>query len=195
MSIFAKLIKRREQRQKVRELSTFAHCFGTLEQLRRTGMIAWEPKERRLFIEQPLALIMMRDAQSWKNFIQNCYLWIYYRQSQQAWNDFMQREELAAVRKYAEKQKQAGAATRLTDADVERIRMARRQEILQSDMQPVKVQDFEFFIVTPPNLAKVESSSPVGQLIAVGHYDPETEQMEVELWEKVKSALQTTQKQ
>ena len=115
-----------------------------------------------MFVEQPLALLMMRKAEMWVAFLQNLYLYTYYQQCQRAWNDYMIREELAAVRK-AQK-----GGVQLSRHDIERIRRQRRDEILQSDIQPPKVEGFEFFIV--------EKSAA---LIAVGYYDPEKDTIEM----------------
>ena len=105
---------------------------------------------------------MMRKAEMWVAFLQNLYLYTYYQQCQRAWNDYMIREELAAVRK-AQK-----GGVQLSRHDIERIRRQRRDEILQSDIQPPKVEGFEFFIV---------GTSP--DLIAVGYYDPEKDTIEM----------------
>jgi hypothetical protein len=128
-----------------------------------------------MFIEQPLALLMMRKAERWQNFVQNLYLYTYYQQCQRAWQDYMIREELAAVRK-------AAKGGELSRYDVERIRRARREEIVQSDMEAPKVEGFEFFIITPPTT-----------LIAVGYYDPEKNAMEMAPWEEVAPYLTNPQ--
>lgn len=178
--------ERRAQKQQLRSLSQFASAFGSLDKLEASGMMVWDMKSRRLFIEQPLALVMLRTAESWQNFIQNCYLWLYYREVQTAWESFMLDEELKAVRKAKEKSKR-----QLKRSDVERIRRARRDEILQSDMEPPKIEPFEFFIVRPA--AEVpdnqDANDPIGHLVAVGHYDPATEQMEMALWSDVAPLL------
>ena len=130
-----------------------------------------------MFVEQPLALLMMRKAEMWVAFIQNLYLYTYYQQCQRAWNDYMIREELAAVRKAqksVDKQKKGGV--QLSRYDVERIRRQRREEILQSDIQPPKVEGFEFFVVGE-------------KVIAVGYYDPEKDTIEMTPWEEVAPLL------
>lgn len=99
----------------------------------------------------------------------------------------MRKEELAAVRKSLSpgpspvregSKKRAG----LTRDDIERIKQSRRAEIVASDMEPPKVQPFEFFIIPNSTEAKVEP-------IAIGYYDPSTGEMEVATWEDVKAYL------
>ena len=164
-----------------------------------------------MFVEQPLALLMMRKAEMWVAFLQNLYLYTYYQQCQRAWNDYMIREELAAVRKAqksVDKQKKGGV--QLSRYDVERIRRQRREEILQSDIQPPKVEGFEFFIVgsgianadisdgrianSPersdafPNAAE-PNKGICNALIAVGYYDPEKDTIEMAPWDEVAPLL------
>lgn len=194
MSLFSKWQSRRQQKKQLRELANLSKVFNTVSKMEQSGLMAWDVSSRRLFIEQPLALLMMTDSKRWHNFIQNCYLYYYYKQSQEAWQKFMLEEELAAVRRY-----HTTASRQLTRADVERIRRARRDEIMKDDMQPPKVEGFEFFIVSPPDLHTEPSlhqqggvgceSSPAGRLVAVGHFDPETEQMEIAPWSEVQLLL------
>ena len=205
-NIFKRFKHRRQQRRRLRELSAFARGFRTLDQLQQSGLLAWDQPSRRLYIDQSLALLMMKNVDTWTNFIQNTFLWQYSRECDRAWADYFQREELAAVRAYAEKLKvESGKLkdnSQLSRADIERIREARRQEILQSDMPAPKVDGFEFFIVAPPDLAdgsvpsdsltkdqSVALQSPVGELTAVGHYEPDTDQMQLALWSEVEPLI------
>lgn len=169
--------KRREQRRKLKELRAFSSTFSTLDRIEQSGLLTFDAKSRRLFISQSLALLMMRDAQSWVNFIQNVYLWLYYQQSQQAWNDHMLKEELAAVRK--------ASGIPLSRADVERIRLAARQQVAESDIEPPKVEPFEFFIVQ-------DTTDAAARLIAVGYFDPETSAMELAPWSEIAPLLHAT---
>ena len=171
-----------------------------------------------MFVEQPLALLMMRKAEMWVAFLQNLYLYTYYQQCQRAWNDYMIREELAAVRKAqksVDKQKKGGV--QLSRHDIERIRRQRREEILQSDIQPPKVEGFEFFIVGISPQGRDDNTqgrddNPQGRddntqgrddnkavmssavetspaLIAVGYYDPDKGEIEMAPWEEVAPLL------
>ena len=91
--------------------------------------------------------------------------------------------------------------TAMARADVERVRRARRDEITQGDIEPPKVEAFEFFVVRavsndaaakPQPTENGESGGankrkavPAGEILAVGHYEPETEQLELGAWEDV----------
>ena len=185
--------KRREQRKKLKELKQFSSTFTTLDRLEQSGLLVWDQKQRRLFIAQSLAALMMKDAQSWVNFITNVYQWLYYQQAQQAWSDHFLKEELAAVRKASVDDRSASPlgssenheTVQLSRADVERIRLAARQQVAESDIEPPKVEPFELFIVEDTVDAKPK-------IIAVGYFDPETGDTEIAPWSEVSGLVRAS---
>ena len=194
MGIFAKWKERRAQRRKLREWRNLAQVYGTLELFADKGLLEWNAKLRQLYIDSNLALLMMRDVDSWQHFIGGIYTWLYGRECNRAWDEFMDKEGLKAVREYMARLPKGKTLSR---QDIDRIREARRMEIAQSDMEPPKIEGFEFFIIAPPDLSHTDttenpsaishqpSNEPVGQLISVGHYDPATDHMEMALWSDV----------
>ena len=172
--------KRREQRKKLKELRQFSSVFTTLDRLEQSGLLTFDAKSRRLFIAQSLFVLTARDAESFVTFTQNVYLWLYYQQAQQAWSEHMMREELAAVRKASVNKNHE--TVRLSRADVERIRLAARQQVAESDIEPPKVEPFEMFIVEDTVDAKP-------RIIAVGYFDPETGEQELAPWSEVSSLV------
>ena len=188
MSIFTYFTKkRREQRRKLKELKRFSSTFSTLDRMEQSGLLTFDSKSRRLFIAQSLAILMMKDAQSWVNFITNVYQWLYYQQAQEAWNAHFLKEELAAVRK-ASTQIVNGKSSivNLSRADVERIRLAARQQVAESDIEPPKIEPFEFFIVQ-------DTTDAAAKLIAVGYFNPETNDMELAPWSEVEPLIKKAQ--
>ncbi len=181
LNIFKALARRREERRRLRELKQYAGNEQTLARLMEAGLLAWLPKERRLLIMQPLAVVMMGSAETWQNFVRNVYLWTYSQQAQQAWADYFQREELAAVRRA---QQSLGDGKTLSRQDVERIRRARRQEIAVTDMEPPKVEPFELFVLP-------DSTEAAPKPIAVGWFDPETDRQELAPWSEVEPLLRS----
>ena len=172
--------KRREQRKKLKELRQFSSVFTTLDRLEQSGLLTFDAKSRRLFIAQSLALLMMRDAESWIAFIQNVYLWLTYQECQRLWSEHFLKEELSAVRKASVNENHETVP--LSRADVERIRLAARQQVAESDIEPPKVEPFEMFIVEDTVDAKPK-------IIAVGYFDPETNDMELAPWSEVEPLL------
>jgi len=172
--------KRREQRKKLKELRQFSSTFSTLDRLEQSGLLTFDSKSRRLFIAQSLAVLMMKDAESWMNFITNVYQWLYYQQAQEAWNAHFLKEELAAVRKASVGE--SHQTVQLSRADVDRIRLAARQQVAESDIEPPKVEPFEMFIVEDTVDAKPK-------IIAVGYFDPETNATELAPWSEIEPLL------
>ena len=124
---------------------------------------------------------MMKDAESWVNFVTNVFQWIYYQQAQQSWNDHFLKEELAAVRKASLGENHQ--TVQLSRSDVERIRFAARQQVAESDIEPPKVEPFEMFIVEDTVDAKPK-------ILAVGYFNPETNDMELAPWSEIQPLLQ-----
>ena len=159
-----------------------------MERLQTSGLLSWDAKNRRLLIAEPLALIFMQTAEKWQAFLQNVYLYTYHRQCAEAWEQYMQKEELAAVRNVLNGKTTKQPNSQLSREDIDRIRRARRAEIVQSDMKPPKVEGFEFFIVQ-------DSKDAEPQVTVVGHFDPDTEQIDMALWEDVKLRLELAKKE
>ena len=167
----------RKQKKAQKQQRDRLQTWQWLEQLFQCGMLSFDDKAHRLFIAQPMAVLMLANgADGWVNSVHAIYQYTHWRKAQQSWEEYMQTEELAAVRKALAKN------SKLQRMDIDRIKWSRRQEIALSDMQPPKVHPFEFFII--PN-----STEAVVEPLAVGLYDPNTEKMEVATWDEVKALL------
>lgn len=196
MSLLSRFREHRERKKKLRELIELSGRFRTLEALEKGGQLLWDPRNRRLLIERPLALLMMQSAASWQNFMQNVHQWVYFRACQLAWAEFMRDEELKAVRKATM------TDSHLTRPDIERIKNARREEIAMSDMEAPKIEPFEFYIInatayenenetaTPTKTGnKGANDGAIGRTLAVGRYDPESGFIDMATWEEVERFL------
>lgn len=199
MSIFDFLSKRkRKEKRERKELAQTCKNFKTLELLQKKGLILWDEQKRRLFLEQPIAMVMMASEKKWRAFLQNCFAWIYYQECQSAVDAYMLDEELKAVRK-AKK-----VCNTLNMRDIQRIKSARRSEIAFSDIEgkAPKVQPFEFFVIRENSEAvpvsknhggagdDTEGIVPGGELLCVGQYNPTAQNFDIALWSDVKNFLQ-----
>lgn len=189
MSILKKWRERRQQKRKQRETQQTLQMWALLEKLFDAGQISFDRKAHRLFITQPVAsLLMSKGADAWVQSVHNIYNYVHFLQTQQAWDEYMQKEEMKAVHEamQAAKEHQSSAVSHqpssISRSDIDRIRLARRQQIAFSDMEPPKTEPFEFFIIPLSTEAKVEP-------LAVGYYDPNTAQMDVATWDDVKALL------
>lgn len=179
--------QRRQQRDTLRTLRT----YGWIEHLFQTGLLSFDRQQHRLFITQSLAyLLMQRGADAWVNAVHHIYNYTHLTAYQQACADYIQREELAAVRRAVTApdgfvtvpEASASGKHPLSRADIDRIRRARCMELTQHDMPDVKVEPFEFFIIPDTTAPKVEP-------LAIGHYDPATGHMDIASWNDVKQLL------
>lgn len=194
MNILKKWRERHQQKRKQRETQQTLQTWALLEKLFDAGQISFDRKAHRLFITQPVAsLLMSRGADAWVQSVHNIYNYVHFLQTQQAWDEYMQKEELKAVRdamqalgdgssRDSERSHKNRPLGELSRSDIDRIRLARRQQIAFSDMEPPKVEPFEFFIIPLSTEAKVEP-------LAVGYYDPNTGEMDVATWDDVKALL------
>ena len=187
-SLFTWWRRRKANRANIAWLQATAQRHQWLDQLRTAGLLQWDVVQRRLFIEADLAVLFMQSAQRWTAFIHNTYQWLYYQLCQSQMEDYFHQEELKAVRDAM------AQAPKLSRSDIDRIRRNRRAEIIQSDVPTPKVEPFEFFIVRS-DAVSTAAEQATGRLIAVGHYDPETNDMDVAPWDDVAPLLQTTAKQ
>ena len=192
LRLYRNFQSRREQKRHDRETKQTLQIWAWLEKIFESGQLSFDYENHRLFITQPMASLMMaHGAEGWVRSVSNIYQYVHWVQTQHAWEEFMRKEEMDAVRKAiaavpSNRVHSGSPAGNLSRDDIERIKYARRQEIAFSDMEPPKAEPFEFFIIPTSTNAKVEP-------IAIGHYDPNTEEMDVATWDDVKQLLQTAQ--
>lgn len=202
MNIFRSRKKRRAIKEQ-KELANICRNFKTLEQLQRNGLLLWDLSQRRLYLEQPIAILMMKNEKTWSTFLQNCFYWIYYNECLGAMEGLMLDEELKAVRK-AKK-----ICNTLTMRDINRIKTAKRNEIAFEDFEKhaPEVKPFEFFVIRENSESvprsknkggtdeKNENIVAGGELLCVGQYDPEAENFDIALWSDVQNFINQTPKE
>lgn len=183
MNIFSFFTRRRKERTALASLQTYASAFAYLNTLRDSGLLLWQERNRRLFIMQPLAIIMMRNAESWRNFLTNCYLWQSYALMLEAHEHAIHRLEGKAIR---EAKKQYAV---LTKADMERIRRSVRDEYEASNT-PAKIEPFEFYVIAdnknPVPRNEEQDAEQRGDITLVGSFNPETGQLEQVPWKELR---------
>jgi hypothetical protein len=198
--------QKKASKQNIAWLKSVAQQHQWLDQLRTAGLLQWDVVQRRLFIEADLAVLFLQSADRWTAFIHNTYQWLYYNLAQQTMEDYFHQEELKAVRDAmaaaesgtvpaaakgeADSTEGLSPKSKLTRSDIDRIRRNRRAEIIQSDVPVPQVEGFEFFIVRTDAPTTAPSEQATDRLIAVGHYDPANDNMEIASWDEVAPLLQ-----
>ena len=183
MNIFSFFKRRKRERTALASLQTYASAFAYLNTLRDSGLLLWQERNRRLFIMQPLAIIMMRNAESWRNFLTNCYLWQSYALMLEAHEHAIHRLEGKAIRE-AKKQ-----FVVLTKADTERIRRGVREQY-EASGTPAKIEPFEFYVIAdnphPIPRTEEQDAEQRGDITLVGSFNPETGQLEQVPWKELR---------
>ena len=112
MNILKKWRERRQQKKALKAQQQTLQMWAWLEKLFDAGQISFDRKAHRLFITQPVAsLLMSRGADAWVQSVHNIYNYVHFLQTQQAWDEYMQREELAAVRDAMQRPAPNGSST------------------------------------------------------------------------------------
>lgn len=184
MGIFS-IFRRRKKKQPTTQ-GQVKQVFGTLVQLEQSRLLLYDRKARRLYIEHPLAAMMAKDETSWLHFMQNCWLWISYREASEAWQRYILNEETKAVHRARKR------FPKMTASDIDRVKRARRKEIGFSEVEPPKVDGFEFFIIretTEPSGDGGGMAVPGGEVYAVGTYNADDDNWQSAPWEDVKRLL------
>jgi hypothetical protein len=199
MNLFRKMKERREEKRRLRELRKMAAAFATMDVMESKGLLTWDEASRRLLIDSRLALVMMRKAEQWQAFVRNLFLWTENREAWRRASEGLQRWELKAVRDYQTRHPEE----QLTRDDIERIRVAARTTYPE-EQQQTEMKAFEMVIVGMRAVEGSQGDRHLGQarqepvpetadiervVVAVGYYDPETEEMELARWEEVRSRL------
>lgn len=194
MNFLKKLFSRKNEREKLR--TDASQVFATLETMEKKGLLLWDTTNRRLFIAEPLAILMIQKEQGWIVFLQNVAYWQYYKEAQDGWDSYIRNEELKAVRRAKRKY------AMLTKMDIKRIRRQRRSEVQEADKNALEIKPFELFILgdnyegsylqvsEETTTTAKESKEAANHVIAVGDYNPITQQVNMALWKDVQSALQ-----
>ena len=204
MNLFRRMKERRAERRRLRELRQTAATFATMDVMESKGLLTWDEASRRLLIDSRLAVVMMTRAEKWQTFVRNLFLWTENREAWQRASEDVMRWELKAVREY----QAAHPDEKLTREDIERIRDAARTTFTEQERE-VRMEAFEMVIVgmkaaegsqgdrhlgsdghSEPVPETAETATAIERMvIAVGYYDPETEEMELATWEEVRHAI------
>ena len=183
MSFLSFFRRKKRERNALASVKNYASAFAYLNTLRDSGLLLWQERNRRLFIMQPLAILMMRNAESWRNFLTNCYLWQSYALMLEAHEHAIHRLEGKAIR---EAKKQYAV---LTKADTERIRRGVREQYEASNA-PAKIEAFEFYVIAdnphPIPRTEEQDAEQRGDITLVGVFNPDTQQLEQVPWDEVR---------
>lgn len=176
--MFKKLFLKLRNRRKLKEISRIAGNFKSIEELKRSGLLHWDARKRQLLVAESLAVLVMNiGSEGWKHFLRNIFMWQFFNEQNAAWESYFLDVEKAAIR-------QARKVTPIMNKmQIQQIRQSARAKVQKDAIAPPKIKPFEFFIL--------RESDKECDLVAIGRYNPESSQSEIEmeLWETVTTAM------
>lgn len=182
VALILKRFKRKKAGNALKDLSALAALITKWE---RSGLLHWQVKGKTLLLEQSLAVsIMSLGPENFKKFLT---LLAQFKNAELIGNAYEQQRidlETAAVRKAQEQTK-----TKLTDADIQRIRQNAREDMQHIDMKSIldAIHEFDIMIIRSNAISSADATEEGGQLVAVGHFDGK--KVEMAMWDEIKNDL------
>ncbi len=182
VAFILKRLKRKKSVNALKDLSRLTALFKTWE---RSGLFHWQVKGKTLLLEQSLAVsTMLLGPEIFKKFLT---LLAQFKNAELIGNAYEQQRidlETAAVRKAQEQTK-----TKLTDADIQRIRLNAREDMQHIDMKSIldAIHEFDIMIIRSSAISSADATQEGGQLVAVGHFDGK--KVEMAMWDEIKNDL------
>lgn len=182
VAFILKRLKRKKAVNALKDLSELTALFKTWE---RSGLFHWQVKGKTLLLEQSLAVsTMSMGPEKFKKFLT---LLAQFKDAELIGNAYEQQRidlETAAVRKAQEQTK-----TKLTDADIQRIRLNARENMQHIDMKSIldAIHEFDIMIIRSSAISSTDATQEGGELVAVGHFDGK--KVEMAMWDEIKNDL------
>lgn len=184
-TLVAFILKRLNRKKAVNALKDISALTALFKKWERSGLFHWQVKGKTLLLEQSLAVsVMSLGSKTFKKFLD---LVAQYKNAELISDAYEQQRidlETAAVRKAQEQTK-----TKLTDADIQRIRQNAREDIQHIDISSIlnAINAFDIMIIRSNAVSEQEATQEGGQLVAVGHYDGK--KVEMAMWDEIKNDL------
>lgn len=188
-TLVAFILKRLNRKKAVNALKDISALTALFKKWERSGLFHWQVKGKTLLLEQSLAVsVMSLGSKTFKKFLD---LVAQYKNAELISDAYEQQRiglETAAVRK-AQEQTQ----TKLTDADIQRIRQNAREEIQHIDISSIlnAIHEFDIMIIRSNAVSEQEATQEGGQLVAVGHYDGK--KVEMAMWDEIRNEFSPQQ--
>lgn len=182
VAFILKKLKRKKTGNALKDLSALSALITKWE---RSGLFHWQVKGKTLLLEQSLAVsVMSLGPEKFKKFLN---LLAQLKNAELVGNAYEQQRldlETAAVRKAQEQTK-----TKLTDADIQRIRQDARKDMQHVDMKSIldAIHEFDIMVIRSNAISSADATQEGGQLVAVGHFDGK--KVEMAMWDEIKNDL------
>lgn len=177
--------KRHRAKKALKTQNSLTIVIATIKKWEKAGLIYWQVKGKTLLIEQSLATVMM--AQGGKLFKKFLDIAALLKNSELLSDAYEQQRitiETQAVREAQEK-----TSSKLTDADIQRIRLNARENMQHIDMKSIldAIHEFDIMIIRSSAISPADATQEGGELVAVGHFDGK--KVEMAMWDEIKNDL------
>ena len=183
--LVAFILKRLKRKKAVNVLKDLRNLTALFKDWERSGLFHWQVKGKTLLLEQSLAIsIMSLGPEKFKKFLN---LLAQFKNAELIGNAYEQQRidlETAAVRDAQEK-----TSSKLTDADIQRIRLNARANMQHIDMKSIldAINEFDIMIIRSSAISSADATQEGGELVAVGHFDGR--KVEMAMWDEIKNDL------
>ncbi len=183
--LVAFILKRLKRKKAVNVLKDLSNVTALFKDWERAGLIHWQVKGKTLLLEHSLAVsTMSMGPEKFKKFLN---LLAQFKNAELIGNAYEQQRidlETAAVRDAQEK-----TSAKLTDADIQRIRLNARENIQHIDMKSIldAIHEFDIMIIRSSAISSADATKEGGELVAVGHFDGK--KVEMAMWDEIKNDL------
>ena len=183
--LVAFILKRLKQKKPVNALKDLSTVTALFKDWERAGLLHWQVKGKTLLLEQSLAIsIMSLGPEKFKKYLD---LLAQFKNAELIGNAYEQQRidlETAAVRDAQEK-----TSSKLTDADIQRIRLNARENMQHIDMKSIldAINEFDIMIIRSSAISSADATQEGGELVAVGHFDGK--KVEMAMWDEIKNDL------
>ena len=183
--LVAFILKRLKRKKAVNVLKDLSNVTALFKDWERAGLLHWQVKGKTLLLEQSLAVsTMSMGPEKFKKFLN---LLAQFKNAELIGNAYEQQRielETAAVRDVQEK-----SSSKLTDADIQRIRQNARENMQHIDMKSIldAIHEFDIMIIRSSAISSADATQEGGELVAVGHFDGR--KVEMAMWDEIKNDL------
>ena len=183
--LVAFILKRLNRKKAVNALKDLSELTALFKKWERSGLFYWQVKGKTLLLEQSLAIsIMSLGPEIFKKYLD---LLAQFKNAELIGNAYEQQRidlETAAVRDAQEK-----TSSKLTDADIQRIRQNARENMQHIDMKSIldAINEFDIMIIRSSAISSADATKEGGELVAVGHFDGK--KVEMAMWDEIKNDL------
>lgn len=177
--------KRHRAKKALKTLDNLTSVIATIKKWEKAGLIYWQVKGNTLLIEQSLATVTMaHGGKLFKKFLDIAALLKNLELLSDAYEQQRITIETQAVREAQEK-----TSSKLTDADIQRIRLNARENMQHIDMKSSldAIHEFDIMIIRSSAISSADATQEGGELVAVGHFNGK--KVEMAIWDEIKNDL------